>query len=173
MVSCFTRAHVDDVGSAELKLVLRTWNEMTAGGSHVEFTDVERRLWQNPVLLGPRSMVMMADETAPDHPLAWMLTRSGGSFPVVGGHLPIGCRLGDLPDPAYVAAASAALAEALVAGVPTLHRYSGVVRGMRIRYERIALPMYHEGRPDALCTVAAGYRIEQNAPPILLKNNAC
>ncbi len=172
MISCFTRVHVDDVGSAELKLVLRVWNEIAGGGSHVEFTDVEQQFWRNPVLLGPRSMVLMADETNPDDPRAWMLTRSGGSFPVAGGHLPIGCRLGDLPDAAYVAAASAALAEALAAGVATFHRYTGVVGGTRIQYERIALPMYHEGRPDALCTVAAGYRIEGVAAPILLRTEA-
>lgn len=161
MVSCFTRAHVDDVGSAELKLVLKVWNELAGGGSHVEFTAVEQGLWRNPVLLGWRSMVMMADEGAPDDPRAWMLARSGGSFPVFGGHLPVGLRVADLPDPAYVAAASAALVDALVAGAPTLHRYSGVIEGKRIRYERIALPMYHEGRPDALCTVSAGYLIDQ------------
>lgn len=160
MVSCFTRAHLDDVGSAELKLVLRVWNEMAGGGSHVEFTDVEQKLWGSPILLGRRSMVMMADEAAPFDPRAWLLARSGGSFPVFGGHLPVGLRVADLPDPAYVAAASAALIDALVAGTPTLHHYSGVIEGKRIRYERIALPMYHDGRPDALCTVSAGYRID-------------
>lgn len=163
MVGCFTRAHVDDVGSTELKRVLRIWNEIAGGGSHVEFTAVEQRLWGNPVLLGRRSMVMMADEGAPDDPRAWMLARSGGSFPVFGGHLPVGLRVADLPDPAYVAAASAALVDALVAGEPTLHHYSGVIEGKRIRYERIALPMYHDGRPDALCTVSAGYHIDTMA----------
>ena len=159
MVSCFTRGRLEDITDPHLVEVLETWAAI-GGTAWTEFGDVEEKLFRSNVLLGDTGTLLIADPDAVDNIKAWCLAASGWRFPVgvFQKFNPLGMRVQDIPDQAYVEAAAAALAEALGTGLPVMHRYSGLVEGKRFVYERIALPMYHRGVPDAVCTISAGYR---------------
>ncbi|MBP8231125.1 MAG: hypothetical protein KAY22_02365 [Rhizorhabdus sp.] len=159
MVSCFARARLDDISDPHLVEVLKIWSAI-GGREWTEFSQVEEKLLRNDVLLGNTGTLLIADPDAVDNLKAWCLAASGWRFPVAvfQGFNPLGMRVQDIPDSAYVEAAAAALAEAIEAGVPVMHRFSGLIEGKRFVYERIALPMYHAGVPDAVCTISAGYR---------------